>query len=131
MDCPGNGCVVFCIRTKNTDSFGFPKESKAGDEIKLNLAIDNVGVAPLYDKVSLKVKLIGDDSYEFDCDADVNNWLPGKHVEEITIKLPCDIKSGEYHIGIGITGVNYPMVYFATDAKREGAYYLVGKTEIK
>lgn len=108
------------------DSFSFPKEAEKGDQVQLKLAVDNVGVAPLYDKVNLCVKLSGKSEVEFVTAVDVNAWLPGKYTEELCIDLPEDLKSGDYKIGIGIQGVNYPMVYFATNAEREGNYYQLG-----
>ncbi len=113
------------------DSFGFPKEAEAGDQVQLKLAIDNVGVAPLYDKVNLCVKLSGKSETEFVTGVDVTSWLPGKHTEEFCINLPEHLESGEYQIGISIQGVNYPMVYFATDAKRSGAYYQLGCIKVQ
>ena len=108
------------------DSFSFPKEAEKGDQVQLKLAVDNVGVAPLYDKVNLSVKLSGKNEVEFVTPVDVTAWLPGKHTEEFLVDLPKDLESGDYQIGISIQGVNYSMVYFATDAEREGAYYQLG-----
>lgn len=112
------------------DYFKYPETAKRGDEIELKLGIDNVGVAPMYDKVPLYIKLSGEKNYEIRTDADVTKWLPGKCAERLNIALPKDIESGVYDIEIGIYGQNYPLVYFATDAQRDDKYYKVGKIKI-
>jgi len=113
------------------DYFKFPFFAEKGDNIELKVGIDNVGVAPMYDKIPLYVRLKGEDKYEFKTEADVTKWLPGKINERILLELPENIKAGKYEIQIGIFGVNYNLVYFATDAKRDGQYYSVGNIEIK
>ena len=113
------------------DYLKFPESASANDKITFELGIDNVGVAPMYDQIPVYVRLFGNQSYEFKTDIDVTKWLPGKHVNDISIKLPDDIECGKYDIEIGIYGQNYPLVYFATDAIRNDRYYKLGQIEIK
>ena len=113
------------------DYFKFPQKAEVGDEIELKLGVDNVGVAPMYDKIPLYVKLKGEEEYEFKTDLDVTKWLPDKSAEKINIIIPDSIKRGSYDIEIGIYGQNYPLVYFATNAVRDEKFYKVGKIEIK
>ena len=113
------------------DYFKFPQKAQKGDEIELKLGIDNVGVAPMYDKIPLYIKLKGIEEYEFKTDVDVTKWLPDKSAEKIVLTLPENIKSGDYDIEIGIYGQNYRLVYFATNAIRDGKFYELGKINIE
>ena len=111
--------------------FKFPENAKASDEIELKLGIDNVGVAPMYDKTPLYIRLKGEKEYEIKTQIDVTKWLPGKNAERFVISLPESIEKGEYDIEIGIYGTNYPMVYFATTAEKDGKFYKTGKISIE
>ena len=113
------------------DYFKFPELATKGENIELELAIDNIGVAPLYDNVPLYIRLCGEKEYEIKTDVNVTAWLPGKHKEIIKFLLTNDIEAGEYDIELGIFGQNYPMVYFATDAEKNGKFYRVGKMMVE
>ena len=105
------------------DSFACPALTRAGDEVSMTLKMDNVGVAPIYHKIPLYVRLKGlYGYYELQTDIDIRTWLPGKMQENIIFKLPCDLQAGEYVIEIGIGGKGHPQVYFATDAELDGNY---------
>lgn len=113
------------------DYFKFPENAEKGDEIEFKVGIDNVGVAPMYDKIPLYIKFKGITEYEFKTEIDVTKFLPGKANRRFTVTLPDDITSGVYDIEIGIYGENYPIVYFATDAKRDDRFYKMGEIIIK
>ncbi len=112
------------------DFFKFPNSAKKGDEIELKLGIDNIGVAPIYKKIPLKVKLCGEICYEYNTEIDITNWLPGKSVEHFFIPLYETIESGKYDIKIGIEDSNIGNIYFCSDAAENGGFYTVGNIEI-
>ena len=56
--------------------------------------------------------------------------VAGKHNEKLEILLPCDIKSGEYELQIGIGGKDLPSVVFATNATQDGEYSVLAKVEL-
>jgi len=113
------------------DSFEFPENAVMGENVTMKLMIDNVGVAPIYKSLMLMVKLKGEcGEVEFKTDIDIRKWLPGKSAEEISIAIPSDISSGEYDIEIGILSPHADVVYFATDAERDGGFYKVGRMKI-
>lgn len=112
------------------DSFSHPETAEGGDTLSLVLAVDNVGVAPIYRPVFLNVRLVGEREYEYQTDVKVTDWLPGKHEEKIEIQLPSDIPSGVYQIEIGIFGENVPFLYLATDAPRNDKYYTLCEIKI-
>ena len=107
-----------------------PKSAHPGDEAIINVCMENRGVAPIYRRYPLKLRLVSEsDSYEFICDADITTWLPGNYLIEEEIKLPEDMKCGEYSIEIGITDGKTD-VLIATDAPRNGAFSVIGKIRV-
>jgi hypothetical protein len=113
------------------DRFACPTESGPYDTIEINLSIDNVGVAPIYKKLPLVFRLSnGITEYEFDSDIDITGWLPGKTSENAEIALS-GIASGMYDIEIAIRSPHAPVLYFATDAERDGAFFKVGRILIQ
>ncbi len=113
------------------DYFKFPKEAAAGDEVEFKIGVENTGVAPIYNKIPLHIRLTdGKNSYVLDTDVDITKWMPGKAAEKLTLLFPTDIKVGTYDIEIGIFNQTIPVIYLCTDAPRNGSYYKVGKIEI-
>ncbi len=100
-------------------------EKITGGKFEMRLDIDNVGVAPIYNEIPLKVRLKGKKSEKvFVTDTDITKWLPGKHSENVSLDIPKDLPSGEYEVQIGIFD-DLSRVYFATDAKPDGEYYVL------
>jgi len=112
------------------DYFKYPQMACRSDEVELKLGIDNVGVAPIYDKIPLYIRLKGDTEYLFETEVDTTTWMPGKISERVIIKLPENVSTGEYEVQIGMYGQNYLMVYFATDAQRDNKFYKVGSIKV-
>lgn len=110
------------------DYFKYPASASAGDEIELKLGVDNVGVAPIYRTIPLHVRLKGESgTYEFETDIDIMKWMPGKVAERFFVTLPDGIPTGKYDIQIALYNENVPVIYFCTDAPRDGAYYTLGE----
>lgn len=112
------------------DFFKFPKTAQKGDQIELKLGIDNIGVAPIYKKIPLKVMLCGQTEFSFDTDIDITKWLPGKNVERVFLDLPQDLPKDNYDIKIGIKDKDIGSIYFCTDAKEKDGFYTVGNIQI-
>lgn len=114
------------------DSFKYPETASSGDELEFELNINNTGVAPIYKKADLKIRLVNDKKeYIFNTDIDVKKWFPGKYENKFSVILPEDIVSGSYDIEINIGNEQYPLIYLCTDAVRNGNYYKVGSISIK
>ncbi len=107
------------------DAFTHPESAAAGEEIPLTLEIENVGVAPIYKKLPL-VLAIG--PQRIVTDIDIRSWLPGRHTEHFTLRLPA-LPAGEHPITVTIE--NDLPVYFATDAERDGTSYRIGRIRVK
>ena len=104
---------------------------KRGEKLAIRLVIDNVGVAPIYNKLALNIKLKNSQGEEvIETGVDIREWLPGKHTEALKIALPKDMKIGTYELQIGIGGNEEPSVYFASNAKQDGAYCVLTEVEI-
>lgn len=112
-------------------SFAYPETAKAGEEIKTTLTVENVGVAPIYHKLPLKIRFVGAQTFEKETEIDVREWLPGVWKNEICVTIPEAMKKGKYKMQIALGGGKYPIVYFATDAKEENGWYEVGETQLK
>lgn len=113
------------------DYFKYPVNGSGADVLEFELGIDNIGVAPIYNKIPVKIRLINEEaSYVFDTDIDIRSWMPGKTINNIKISLPEEIKSGTYSIEIGLCSEEVPMIYLCTNAVRNGKYYRVGEIRI-
>ena len=112
-------------------SFAYPETVHAGEGVDTILSIENVGVAPAYHKLPLKIRFVGAETLEWETDVDVRKWLPGASENKIFVALPKTMQKGEYKIEIALGGGAYPIAYFATDAKEEKNWYEVGKTQVK
>ena len=104
---------------------------KHGEPLALKIVVDNVGVAPIYNKLALNIKLKNSQGEKvIETGVDIREWLPGKHTEALKIALPKDMKIGTYELQIGIGGNEEPSVYFASNAKQDGAYCVLTEVEI-
>ena len=110
------------------DYFKYPEKTCTSGELVFELGIENVGVAPIYNEIPLKLRLISEvDEYTFETEVDIRKWLPGKHVNTISITLPENIPVGKYQVEIGLIKEDAPMIYLCTDAERNGRYYQVAE----
>ncbi|MGN1062600.1 MAG: DUF4832 domain-containing protein, partial [Candidatus Scatosoma sp.] len=106
----------------------YQEKAKTGEAFALKIETENVGVAPIYHRLPLKVKLKNQDTEKtFLTDVDVRRWLPGKNAEEINIFLPENLPKGKYQLQIGIGGGENPSVCFATDAEQDGEYSVLSE----
>ena len=101
-----------------------------GESIKITLKINNVGVAPIYNKLPLKIRIKGISMQEFVTDIDITKWLPGEYTEHIEFTIPTNIVKGEYGLQVGIGGGNSPSVTFAIDSVFDGDYVELVKIKI-
>ena len=104
----------------------------SGEKLNVRLAVENVGVAPIYSRLPLYIRLKnGSTEKTFETDVDIREWIEGKYEENIEIVIPDDMQKGEYELQVGIGGNGQPSVVFATDACQDGDYAIVGKIEVK
>jgi hypothetical protein len=105
---------------------------KRGEELAVRLVIDNVGVAPIYRKLPLYIRLKNENfQKDFETDIDIRKWVEGKYEENIGLVIPEELPVGEYELQIGIGGKEEPSVIFACDAPQDGEYSVIISLEIK
>jgi len=113
-------------------SVSYPEAIGAGETIIMDLCMENCGVAPIYHNIPFCIRLFGrGDSYVFPTDIRIKEWLPGKHEHRVEVVLPQEIPAGEYHLEIGIYNEKSPLIYFCTDAERNGNFYRIGKLSVE
>lgn len=107
------------------------ERAKRGEKLTVRLAVDNVGVAPIYHNLPLYLRLKRA-GYEksFQTDIDIRKWISGKYEETIEIFIPKEMQSGEYELQVGIGGNGEPSVVFATNAQQDGEYVILTKVEL-
>ncbi len=109
----------------------YPEVIKAGETAQIRLKIENKGVAPIYNKLPLKLRFKGEKVQEYVTGVDITKWLPGEHTEKIEIVLPKDIPAGKYELSFLIGGGKESVVKFATETETDGKFYSLAEIEIK
>ena len=116
----------FVIDEAETDECG-----KRGESFSMKLTIENAGVAPIYHRLPLRIRLKkGEIEESIQTQADIRQWLPGKRTECVEFIIPKSLPTGEYELQIGIGGDGQPSVCFATDARQDGEYSVLTTVEI-
>lgn len=106
----------------------FPDAAAPGDTMHFAVYLQNLGVAPIYHRYPLVLRLRGESGavYDFETDADITAWLPGTHRWEGSITLPANMAKGKYALEIGITDGD-TVVQLATDAPARDGFRQVAE----
>ena len=109
----------------------YPSAAKAGDRLCFVLKVMNRGVAPIYNRIPLRLRLRGEGGESiFTTDVDVREWLPGEHEVAFEVTLPTDMVAGEYDAAITLSGEDTPVVRWETQGDWDGAFLTVGRIAI-
>ena len=107
------------------------EEVKRGEQLTVRIVVDNVGVAPIYKRLPLYIRLKKGDCVQlFETNVDIREWIEGKYEETVALQIPASMPKGEYELQIGIGGIGAPSVVFATDAVQDGEYSVLTKLEL-
>ncbi len=109
----------------------YADEFEAGKTAQISMKLENVGVAPIYNKLPLKLRLKGAKTQEYVMDTDITKWLPGEYEETLSFDLEGDMPKGEYELQIAIGGGEQPSVAFASEGQTDGAWFVLGKVCVK
>ena len=109
----------------------YPSEASMGDRLRFALKVTNRGVAPIYNRIPLRVRLRGEKDYLFTTKVDIREWLPGEHEVDFEIALPAEMKEGEYEVAITLSGEDTPVVRWETQSAWDGVFLKIGSLEIK
>lgn len=108
----------------------FPHKADSGDILHLSVFLENRGVAPIYHKYPLIVRLRhGDAVFDLTTNADITEWLPGGHLWEGEVFLPPNIPIGDYFLELGISDGN-TKILFANEAECEDGFIRIGKITV-
>ena len=115
-------------------SFSYPEYAVRGEKLQFQSWWDNKGVAPIYKKYLLALRLTGDKKTEvFITDADINTWLPGDNIYDDAVFVPWDFPAGNYELDIGIVDIqgHQPKVNLAIKGRDPEGWYSLGPIEIR
>lgn len=111
--------------------FDYPNQAEAGDIVQFRIYMENRGVAPIYHKVPLRIRLYNtQNAYDYETDIDIRKWLPGDNIEDFEITLSKDIQCGEYDIELIIAGEASPVIQLEMQTDKNGDFYKIGKIVI-
>ncbi|MGG1636168.1 DUF4832 domain-containing protein [Paenibacillus sp. NRS-1760] len=114
--------------------FTYDAEVESGGNLDVAALWANVGVAPIYNRYPLVLKLTSNNqTYTLYSKEDIREWLPDEDIAwEESFSIPSDVPAGEYRLEIGIeTGVQeIGNVKLAIEGNTDG-YYEMGKLLIK
>ena len=84
--------------------FGFSEEALVGGQLSLDFLWANVGVAPIYTRYPLVIRLSSEqESHVITSRVDITQWLPDMDIYwDENLQLPETISPGAYEIAVGI-----------------------------
>jgi len=112
---------------------GYPSEIRAGNNLPVRLWFENIGVAPIYYRYPLKLKLTdGIKTYEYESTSDITKWLPGDITFTENLSVPENAVPGEYKISLAILGRegDKPFIKLANGSRTADGWYEAGTVEI-
>jgi len=115
-------------------SFSYPEYATRGEKVMFKSWWDNKGVAPVYRKYLLALRLKNNQTSEvFITDADINTWMPGDNLYDDGIFIPRDLPAGNYELQIGIVDIqeHKPMIKLAIKGIDEEGWYPLGKIQVR
>lgn len=105
-----------------------------GQSLEIRALIANVGVAPIYHRYPLVLRLRGEqDTFTLQSDEDIRTWLPDMDILwKENFFIPQDIPSGEYILEVGIeTGIKEIGNIKLAIAGETNGYYPMGQISIE
>lgn len=108
-------------------------EIKSSNSIKLDITIENKGVAPFYFDWPVKVVLLDENNNIIDShtlESDIRTWMPGKDISVRTkFKLDENLNEGKYTLALGVIdqSTGKPSIKFANSDEIIPYYYKIGE----
>ncbi len=112
-----------------------PTQVQAGGNFEFRTWIENVGVAPIYRRYDLVLRLRQEGAGEFFvplADVDIRQWLPGDFVTHRTLPLPAGLRPGWAEVCVGLVdpASQAPRVRFAVNEQYSDGWVDLGGMEI-
>jgi hypothetical protein len=112
----------------------YPKATRAGQMIPLHMWWLNAGVAPVYRKYTLAVRIQSQEGRAvLETAVDVRKWLPGDAVYDGTLYVPDNLKPGTYRLQIALLdpGTGEPAIRLAIEGCQPDGWYDLGEIIIE
>ncbi len=114
------------------DQVTYPEAATVGASLSVQLTVTNVGVAPIYHRLPLRIRLKSKTAEcIFTTDVDITKWIEGSYTETMTIDLPAALAHDTYTLQLGMGGEGTPTAVFATTAEQDGDWSVIGEIIIK
>lgn len=102
-----------------------------GDNLVVKFLLENKGVAPIYNKIPLKLYLENENrGYIFNANIDIRKWLPGEYSEQITVPVGNNVKTGKYSMKLCINDGDTFVRFANTDVSLDGGIF-IGEIDVK
>jgi len=114
--------------------FSYPDFVRPRGKLAFRTWWENKGVAPIYRKFTLALRLKGEKHSEvFYLDEDIRKWLPGDIVYDDAIFLSHDFLEGEYKIAIAMLDPHTlkPKIQLAIEGRATDGWYPLGKVSVR
>ena len=113
--------------------FTFPDLVSPGGKLAFTTWWENKGVAPIYRKYPLVIRLKGREHSEiFATDVDITGWMPGDIIYDNALFLPSGMPPGEYEIQVGLLDpvTHEPAVKLAIEGRTADGWYTMGRITV-
>jgi hypothetical protein len=118
-------------------SVDHPASARPGSNVSVNIAWENVGVAPPYRDYRVAVQLKNETESAAkpivsSTEHSIRGWLPGTRKTESVLRLPVSIPSGRYRLAIGVVDLvnKIPSVRLGIAGRDVEGWYPVSHLEI-
>ena len=118
-------------------SIRLPEKLAAGQEVAMEMAWENRGVAPAYQAFQLIVRLDGPGAFEQAMESGNRRWVPKAEQpwkESYRLRLPADLKPGEYTLSFKLhskAAGRDVLVGLNPKLLNAGKFYEVGKVRVR
>ena len=114
-----------------------PRSARAGGPLTVDVAWENVGVAPPYGDFRVAVRLtpLGTPTGRtsaWTSDRSVRGWLPGAHRTRLEMPLPADLPPGRYGLALGVVdpATAAPAIRLPTEGRTPEGWSPVGELTV-
>lgn len=119
--------------------FTYPETVVPGGGLRFTSWWENKGVAPIYEKYPLVLRLRrGDRTVVLRTDADIREWMPGDNVHDETVFVPRSLPEGRYQLELALVepfrhvdGTPNPAVELANQGRTADGWYRIGEIGVR
>jgi len=112
----------------------YPAMVRAEGSLALTSWWENKGVAPCYKRFLLALRLKGSPQTEIlFTGADITTWLPGDNLFDGAVKVPGNLRPGQYELGLALVDPQsqQPRIKLAIAGRDDEGWYEMGKMRVE